>query len=79
MITTQRELRALFWSENPHLSRRYMTETTVDRYSGATSSRVRPATQNEYHADVRMAWCDFVEHIQRSGQIGEDLADRATL
>lgn len=79
MITTQRELRALFWSENPHLSRRYMTETTVDKYSGVVSSKVRPATQNEYPTDTRVAWCDFVDHMERDRQIGEALASRATL
>ena len=36
-------------------------------------------TQNQYSADVRMAWCDFVEHCVRSGQISESLAQRATL
>lgn len=79
MITTQRELRALFWSENPHLSRRYMTETTVDKYSGVVSSKVRPATQNEYPTDTRVAWCDFVDHMERDRQISEALASRATL
>lgn len=36
-------------------------------------------TQNEYPTDVRVAWCDFVEHMYRDGQISEALAYRATL
>lgn len=36
-------------------------------------------TQNQYPADIRMAWCDFVESIRRNGDISEALADRATL
>jgi len=35
--------------------------------------------QNRYPADIRMAWCDFVEHMRRNGEISEDLANRATL
>lgn len=35
--------------------------------------------QNDYPADVRMAWCDYVEHMVRSNEISENLAQRATL
>lgn len=35
--------------------------------------------QNEYPADTRMAWCDYVENMRRSGEISEALAQRATL
>lgn len=35
--------------------------------------------QNDYPADVRMAWCDYVEHMVRNGDIPENLAQRATL
>jgi len=35
--------------------------------------------QNDYPADVRMAWCDFVEWMNRSGHISDSLANRATL
>ena len=35
--------------------------------------------QNAYPCDVRMAWCDFVEHTRRNGDISEKLAERATL
>lgn len=41
--------------------------------------RIPGKTQNEYPTDVRVAWCDFVERMYRSGQISEALADRATL
>lgn len=36
-------------------------------------------SQNDYPADVRMAWCEFVEWMQRAGHISESLAGRATL
>lgn len=35
--------------------------------------------QNRYPADVRMAWVDFVDHMQKDGQITEELADVVTL
>lgn len=35
--------------------------------------------QNDYPADTRMAWCDFVEAMRRNGEISEALANRATL
>lgn len=36
-------------------------------------------TQNQYPTDTRVAWVDFVEYLQRDGQISEALAQRATL
>lgn len=35
--------------------------------------------QNYYEINIRMAWCDFVEHAQRNGDISETLANKATL
>jgi hypothetical protein len=35
--------------------------------------------QNNYPADVRAAWCEFVDALARDGQITEALADRVTL
>lgn len=35
--------------------------------------------QNDYEINIRMAWCDFVEHAQRNGDISETLANKATL
>ena len=36
-------------------------------------------TQNEYPADVRMSFIDFVDSLYRDGQISEALARRVTL
>lgn len=41
--------------------------------------RIPGKTQNDYPADTRMSWCDYVEGMRRSGLIGEALAQRATL
>lgn len=35
--------------------------------------------QGDYHVDIRMAFVDFVDNLQRSGQISEDLASGVTL
>jgi len=35
--------------------------------------------QNSYPADVRMAWVNFVDSMQKNGEISEKLAERATL
>jgi hypothetical protein len=60
-LSTQRELRELFWSINPCFKRRGRTK------------------QNDYSTDIRMAWCDFIEHLRRCGDLSERLAERATL
>jgi hypothetical protein len=65
MITNQRELRAAFWRDNPGADRR-----TIPDYSG--QGRM-------FRTDTRVAWCDYLDSLQRSGVISADLADRATL
>lgn len=60
MITTQKELRALFWRS-------------------CKFQRHARWTQNQYPADVRICWCDFVENMNRDGIISDALANRATL
>lgn len=70
MITTQRELRDEFWRQHPRFKRR-MVKVGPDRY--------RQATQNDYPTDVRVAWCDWVDHMNKSNQISDALAERATL
>ena len=36
-------------------------------------------TQNDYPTDVRVAFVDYVDHLERSGEITEALAARVTL
>ncbi len=35
--------------------------------------------QNGYNTDTRTAFCDHVEHLRRSGDISDKLAQRVTL
>lgn len=58
-ITTQKEIRSLFWEEHPNLDRKKVN--------------------GDYKTDTRVAFCDFIEHLNRSGQINDALAQRATL
>jgi len=60
-MTTQKEIRAAFWEQNPQFKRK------------------GNAKQNSYPADIRMAFCEFVESLNRAGEISEALAGRATL
>ena len=39
----------------------------------------RPFTQNEYNADTRCAFCDYVEYLRRDEIITESQAHRITL
>lgn len=65
MLTTQKQIRALFWETFPDLPRRRITD-----YTG---------TGKMHHTDTRTAFCDFLDALHRSGQISDALADRATL
>ncbi len=39
----------------------------------------RGKSQNDLPVDVRMAFCDYVEHLARNGDITETLAAKVTL
>lgn len=64
-MTTQKEIRAAFWQTHPNADRRKITD-----YSG---------TGKMHTTDTRCAFADFVDHLHRTGQITEALANRATL
>lgn len=63
-MKTQREIRDAFWLT-------FNVEGKPRRFYGKS--------QNELPADVRMAFCDFVEYLAREGTISESLAARVTL
>ena len=41
--------------------------------------RIRGWTQNDYNAEIRQDFCDFVDSLARQGHISEALAQRVTL
>lgn len=64
-ITTQKQIRALFWETFPDLPR-----WKIRDHSGAGTM---------YPTDTRCAFCDFLDSLHRDGMISDALADRATL
>lgn len=66
-ITTQKEIRRRFWIAHPGLEHQVL------------EAGIKTRPQNEHCATVRCAFCDFVEHLHRAGQISEALASRVTL
>lgn len=65
MITTQRQLRKLFWLTHPQLSR-----VRIPAHDGNGTM---------YTTDARCAWGEWVDYMYRAGEISERLAMRATL
>jgi hypothetical protein len=64
-FTNQKQLRAAFWRDNPQLERKRIRD-----YSGNGRMHV---------TDTRVAWCDWLDAVQKNGQCSEELANRATL
>ena len=70
MMTTQKQIRAAFWNAHPTADRR--------RYPARDWTR-EDNTSRDYCTDTRCAFVDFVDHLARSGEITEALAERVTL
>ena len=64
-ITTQRELRREFWETFPELSRK-----RIKNYAGDSLM---------YVTDTRCAFVDWVDALQKAGEISPELAERCTL
>ncbi len=65
MITNLKDLRKLFWREHPGLSRK-----KIKNYTGNGTMHC---------TDTRCAFVDWLDAMQKSGQLTEGLAERATL
>ena len=70
MMTTQKQIRAAFWNAHPTADRR--------RYPARDWTR-EDNTSRDYCTDTRCTFVDFVDHLARSGEITEALAERVTL
>lgn len=62
-MNTQTEIRDSFWETFPQF---------------APERRTRKR-QDDYRADIRMSFIDYVDSLRRDGQISEALASRVTL
>ena len=65
MFTTQKQVRAAFWD-------------MADSMNGDGITR-RKLSDGGYSTDTRCAFVDFVDMLERDGQITEALAQRVTL
>lgn len=63
--TTQQALRAAFWQQHPHLSRKKIKD-----YSG--NGRM-------HTTDTRCAFVAWLDNLNRNGEVSQALAQRATL
>ena len=61
--TTIAQVRDSFWIAHPEFSASYRVGKR----------------QNAYNADIRTAFCDWLDMMNRDGQISDKLANRATL
>ena len=68
-IETEDEVREAFWEQVPH----------TEVFLRAQLRWQAGAGQNALPADVRMAFVDFVDYMQKSGEITEELASQVTL
>lgn len=66
-MTTQKELRAAFWEIMP------------PNVVCLLNRNGNPRSQNKQPADTRMAFVDWIDCLQKDGEISEALAHRATL
>ncbi len=62
-MKTQAEIRQSFWDSFPEFQ----------------SERRSRKTHNDYRADIRMSFVDYVDALERNGVISEALASRVTL
>jgi len=69
-MKTQKDIRASFWAAHPDVPRRRY------RYSWTQSDKTAELV---FPVDTRCAFVDYVDWLQRSGEISESLALRATL
>lgn len=64
--TTEEEVGEAFWDANP-------------QWPVGRERWERGWKQNQFDATIRSAFCEFVDHLQKSGEISDKLADRVTL
>ena len=74
-MKTQAQVRESFWDSFPEFQQGFK------RIPWTQNGRrlYRRKTQNDYPADVRMTFVDYVDSLARDGQISEQLASRVTL
>ena len=62
-METITQVRQGFWGEHPQFAKDYR----------------KTYRQNQYNVDIRCAFVNYVDNLQKSGIISDKLADRVTL
>lgn len=72
MLTTQKQVRKAFWDawRNGQFQGLNVTPKRIRDYSG---------NGKMHNTDTRCAFCDFVDAMNRNGELAEGLAERVTL
>ena len=66
-MTTQKQVRENFWAYIKEIAPQYLKEYKTSK------------KQNQYTADVRTLFVDYVDNLQKSGTIKPNLAYKVTL
>jgi hypothetical protein len=66
-MKTQKEVRLNFWA--------YLKEVAPQHLKEYRASK----RQNQYTADVRTLFCDYIDYLHKSGEIKQNLAYKVTL
>jgi hypothetical protein len=69
-MTNQKQIRAAFWEAHPTANRK--------KYPARDWTR-EDKSRRDYCTDTRCAFVDFVDYLNRSQIISDQLASRATL
>jgi hypothetical protein len=69
-MTNQKQIRAAFWEAHPTANRK--------KYPARDWTR-EDKSRRDYCTNTRCAFVDFVDHLNRSQIISDQLASRATL
>lgn len=72
MYTTQRQVRHAFWQawREGWFRGLHVTPHRITNYAG---------NGKMHNTDTRCAFCDYVDGLQKAGQLADGLADRVTL
>lgn len=70
MMTNQKQVRAAFWEAASTMPGEDTSLVLVSK---------RRMRDGDYNTDTRCAFVDFVDALQKSGEISEKLAGRVTL
>lgn len=72
MMTTQKQVRKAFWQawRDGQFKGLNVTPRRITNYSGNGTM---------HNTDTRTAFCDFVDSLNREGQLAEGLVERVTL